>query len=116
MSLCLKIMVKKMKMNKKDICNDDCNCSCNCDENDDYMLEKLYDMRNDIDFMIKVLQHRKEKSQVCQDILSYEDDIEDEEERQRREFQELLEKLNKMYYYGETYPSRDTRNRWITYF
>ena len=73
-------------------CNED-TCACNCHtSDDDYMLEKLYDMKNDIDFMIQVLEHRKEKEQTYQDILSYEDD--EEEEQENIDVQKLLEELN----------------------
>ena len=78
-----------MKNCEKDICD----CACDCDStDDDYMLEKLYDMRNDIDFMIQVLEHRKEKEQAYQEILT----CEDEEDEEEISFEELLRQVNKV--------------------
>lgn len=73
-------MTKKNNKNFiENCCNEDtCMCDYHSDNSDDdYMLERLYDMRNDIDFMIRVLEHRKDKEQACQNILAYEDDDEE---------------------------------------
>ena len=80
MSLYLKIMVKVMKLKKNKMCSTNlCDCSCDTDE-DDYMIERLKDMRSNIDFMIRTLEHRKLKNKACQEILSYEDEDEDIDE------------------------------------
>lgn len=78
-----------------------CYCDGCFDDDDDYMLEKLYDMKNDIDFMIQVLEHRQEKEQACQNILSYEDECEyddceeNNDDKIKEDFLESIEKIIK---------------------
>lgn len=81
--------------------NDQCYCDGCFDDDDNYMLEKLYDMKNDIDFMIQVLEHRQEKEKVCQNILSYEDECDceyecncyDDDDAKREEFLNEIRKI-----------------------
>ena len=84
--------IKTFKETFTDECCDDDTCLCNChSDDDDYMLERVSDMQNDINFMIQVLEHRKEKEQTYQDILSYEDD---EEETEEIDVEQLLKDIN----------------------
>lgn len=65
-------------------------CDCNCTEgNHDFVIERLYHMREEIDYIIKALEHKNFKEQ-SQDSLR---EIEEELTSKSVDIDELLEMI-----------------------
>lgn len=65
-------------------------CDCNCTEgNHDFVIERLYRMREEIDYIIRVLEHKNFKEQ-SQDSLR---EIEEELSNKSIDIDELLEMI-----------------------
>jgi len=77
-----------------------CNCNCCDDFKDEYddIIEQLKETRNDIDRIIRTLEHRKIKDNVIDEILNTEYEEEDKDINKDKLIEELRRELKKQKY------------------